>query len=149
MNEVAKKIVLAAKSPCECKFATKFASACECDGLVHLWLRLECKAASSILLPLSGLCFNRKCAREFVKIRWKYRRVSRDLAFAQREKKVFSDKFLLVFLCFEQEKAETTKQTAINHACKSGNSPAPYPECLMFASLHLEIASFNLCCPGT
>ena len=27
--------VLAAEMPCERKFATKFASDCECDGLVH------------------------------------------------------------------------------------------------------------------
>ena len=27
--------VLAAEIPCEWKFATKFASECECDGLVH------------------------------------------------------------------------------------------------------------------
>ena len=29
------KFVLAAEIPCEWKFATKFASDCECDGLVH------------------------------------------------------------------------------------------------------------------
>ena len=40
--------VLAAEIPCEWKFATKFASECECNGLVHSGLTLYGTLGSSV-----------------------------------------------------------------------------------------------------
>ena len=48
--------VLAAEIPCEWKFANKFASDCECDGLVHsVWER-----EVAVFCKGRGLCKDRK-----------------------------------------------------------------------------------------
>ena len=65
-NEMADIFVLAAEIPGEWTFATKFASDCECDGLVHsvpwiLWVRM---GSNILAFSVAFLAFYRKKARK-------------------------------------------------------------------------------------